>query len=252
MRINAFDLINGLPVHVFINHVVVAFVPLFAILFIVINFNTRLREKFGTLVIIGLGLSVISAMVAKKSGEELAGRVGLPVQHSEYGEKLVLVVALLFILALVWFLNIRKPESDRKLPNSVVFVIGKLAALIAVLAVLLTYLSGNSGARATWEERIGQQSQSTPKVQPTETSEPIADGIALAEVAQHSTIDDCWVAISGKVYDLTKFVSQHPGGSDKIERLCGTDGTTAFKGQHRGAEIPENTLSNYQIGTLEN
>lgn len=32
----------------------------------------------------------------------------------------------------------------------------------------------------------------------------------LAEVEKHTTVDDLWVVISGKVYDITKFVDEHP------------------------------------------
>jgi len=252
MRILTFDLINGLPLHPLVIHLAVIFVPLFSVLFILINFKSNLREKYGNVTLIGLGIAFIASIVSKKSGEALSARVGLPVEHSNYGDKLVLTVGLLFVIALIWQLNLRKPAADRKLSDQTLNIIGKIGVLVAVIAIVFGYLTGNSGARATWEKRIAQESVATPNADATAASEVDSEvgDITLAEVAQHNSIDDCWVAVSGKVYDVTKFVSQHPGGSDKIERICGTDGTAAFKGQHRGEDIPENTLSNYEIGTL--
>jgi cytochrome b involved in lipid metabolism len=31
------------------------------------------------------------------------------------------------------------------------------------------------------------------------------------EVAQHKFEDDCWVIVDGEVYDVTKFLHEHPG-----------------------------------------
>lgn len=72
----------------------------------------------------------------------------------------------------------------------------------------------------------------------------------LDDVAAHSSSGDCWVAIDGKVYDLTKWEDQHPGGKDKIVQLCGTDATSAFSGQHSDQPAPNAALLGFQIGTL--
>jgi cytochrome b involved in lipid metabolism len=32
-----------------------------------------------------------------------------------------------------------------------------------------------------------------------------------AEVAKHNTADDCWIIVNGMVFDVTKFLAQHPG-----------------------------------------
>ncbi|KAI9497419.1 FMN-dependent dehydrogenase-domain-containing protein [Zychaea mexicana] len=56
--------------------------------------------------------------------------------------------------------------------------------------------------------------------------------IPLDEVAQHNKQDDLWIIIHGKVYDLTKFLPEHPGGQNIILKYAGKDGTRAFEPMH--------------------
>lgn len=74
----------------------------------------------------------------------------------------------------------------------------------------------------------------------------------LDDVAKHATQDDCWTAIDGVVYDLTKFVSAHPGGDDKIIGLCGRDGTDDFNGEHGSDDRAKLKLANFEIGVISN
>lgn len=37
--------------------------------------------------------------------------------------------------------------------------------------------------------------------------------ISSAELKKHSTRQDCWVAVHSKVWDLTDFLDEHPGGA---------------------------------------
>ena len=83
-----------------------------------------------------------------------------------------------------------------------------------------------------------------------ETGEGPAEQITMARVEENDTADSCWTAIDGLVYDVTDWVDQHPGGPDRIEQLCGTDGTENFTDQHSGAPQPESQLAEFQIGQL--
>lgn len=38
----------------------------------------------------------------------------------------------------------------------------------------------------------------------------------LADCEGHKSRDSCWVAIHGRVYDVAKFLDEHPGGDDVI------------------------------------
>ncbi len=49
--------------------------------------------------------------------------------------------------------------------------------------------------------------------------------ISADEVAKHNTRDDCWVIISGQVYDVTDFLEMHPGGVGVILQQAGQDAT---------------------------
>jgi cytochrome b involved in lipid metabolism len=72
----------------------------------------------------------------------------------------------------------------------------------------------------------------------------------LADVSTHKDASSCWTAINGNVYDVTSWIDQHPGGRQAILSICGTDGSSAFDGQHGGQKRPESELANFIIGKL--
>ncbi|ONI26139.1 hypothetical protein PRUPE_1G006400 [Prunus persica] len=51
----------------------------------------------------------------------------------------------------------------------------------------------------------------------------------LAQVSEHNTPKDCWLIINGKVYDVTKFLEDHPGGDDVLLSATGKDATDDFE-----------------------
>lgn len=87
---------------------------------------------------------------------------------------------------------------------------------------------------------IGQQnsfkSVFPSKVSTTEPNKQIivnsqGELLTLESVATHNTPTDCWIIISGKVYSVSSYLSQHPGGAFRITPYCGQDATQAFATQ---------------------
>ncbi|MES1917212.1 MAG: hypothetical protein MHM6MM_008962, partial [Cercozoa sp. M6MM] len=70
------------------------------------------------------------------------------------------------------------------------------------------------------------------------------------EVAKHNTEQDCWIILDGKVYDVTKFLDDHPGGADTILDFAGEDSTEAFE-EIFHSEKARQQAEEYLIGKLE-
>lgn len=45
--------------------------------------------------------------------------------------------------------------------------------------------------------------------------------ITLQDCKAHNKEEDCWLVISGKVYDVTEFLDEHPGGFDIVLAATG-------------------------------
>lgn len=124
------------------------------------------------------------------------------------------------------------------------------AALVAALLLV--------GGVAFWPSTATMQTSvavatTTPRVpvsNPTSSPTPVPSTYALADVAQHNSQASCWTTINGSVYDLTSFISQHPGGERAILSICGIDGTQAFEAQHGSQGSPNAILATLKIGTL--
>lgn len=58
--------------------------------------------------------------------------------------------------------------------------------------------------------------------------------VSPADLAQHATAADCWVAIHGLVYDISAWIPAHPGGSVPVSH-CGRDASDVFERRPDGA-----------------
>jgi cytochrome b involved in lipid metabolism len=52
--------------------------------------------------------------------------------------------------------------------------------------------------------------------------------ISAPELARHNTVSDCWMAIEGNVYDVTRYIPMHPAAPKVITEWCGKEATEAF------------------------
>jgi flavocytochrome c len=65
----------------------------------------------------------------------------------------------------------------------------------------------------------------------------VANEYTLDDVAQHNKEEDCWVVIKDKVYDVSKFLVDHPGGKDAIMLYAGQDCTEQFELMHQDSVL---------------
>jgi 4-hydroxysphinganine ceramide fatty acyl 2-hydroxylase len=72
------------------------------------------------------------------------------------------------------------------------------------------------------------------------------------DVAKHNSASSLWVIREGKIYDLTAFASDHPGGSDLIAQFAGKDLEDAMEDprEHIHSDSAYEVLSDYQIGRV--
>lgn len=80
-------------------------------------------------------------------------------------------------------------------------------------------------------------------------NETLDKSYSLAEVSVHSSRNDCWLAVNGKVYDVTSYISMHPAGENAIIQSCGTEATSLFNSKHSAQA--KALLEDYLKGTLK-
>lgn len=115
------------------------------------------------------------------------------------------------------------------------FVLGGIAITVALVVVFIQY---NVKKQESYNTAI-------------ETANLKTTEYTLAQVATHKTPSDCWTTINGGVYDVTPWISKHPGGAEAIVSLCGIDGSLGFNGQHGGERRPATELASFKIGNLK-
>ena len=75
--------------------------------------------------------------------------------------------------------------------------------------------------------------------------------ITRVELGMHTNRDSCFVAIDGIVYDVTNFLSSHPGGAKIVIDASGKDSSEIFHAFHK-REVLHTVAAQYAIGRLEN
>ena len=109
---------------------------------------------------------------------------------------------------------------------------------VAAVAVLLTSMLLY---RALWtRQKYTEPALVEPKIQ--------LKAYSKEQVRQHQSADDCWLIIDSKVYDVTPYVEEHPGGT-AILKHAGGDATEGFHGPQHPDRVFD-LIDDFLIGTL--
>ncbi|XP_057543134.1 cytochrome b5 [Amaranthus tricolor] len=74
--------------------------------------------------------------------------------------------------------------------------------------------------------------------------------VSMQEASEHNSKDDCWVVIDGKVYDVTSYLDEHPGGDDVLLTATGKDAKEEFEDVGHSQDARD-MLKNYFVGEID-
>ncbi|XP_010531157.1 PREDICTED: cytochrome B5-like protein [Tarenaya hassleriana] len=119
--------------------------------------------------------------------------------------------------------------------------------MIALFGLLLGFLVSAlfliQGKRASGRSHKGQSNDST------NVKDKGPKSFTKAEVSLHNRRTDCWIIIKDKVYDVTSYVEEHPGG-DAILDHAGDDSTEGFFGPQHATRVFD-MIEDFYIGDLQ-
>ncbi len=137
--------------------------------------------------------------------------------------------------------------------SAVAYLSGSFQNSIDTTKVSVPAVSGDSTVSSnSTQSTPSSVSNSIPVPKPsTDTPTPTSvNTYTMVTVAQHTSTASCWIVVNSFVYDVTKWILRHPGGTRAIIGMCGKDATAVFTGQHGGQARPESELASFEIGTL--
>lgn len=74
--------------------------------------------------------------------------------------------------------------------------------------------------------------------------------VSYQELKDHAKEDDLWLLIHGKVYNVTSFVSQHPGGKEPFLNAAGKDATPYYDKVHTMEKV-QNVPADWIVGDID-
>jgi hypothetical protein len=163
LQLGALDSLFGLPAHPLVVHAAVVLVPLSAIGVCAIAFWPAARRRIGWIVVGLAFVGMVSAFLAKESGEGLQETVketAAVQDHAEMGDSGLVAGGLVFlgaagVMAVDVIEKRRATQSGGATSavsmRTVGLVVGAVAVLFSVVGAARIVQIGHSGAKATWE-----------------------------------------------------------------------------------------------------
>jgi|GEM_PF-4197080 len=152
-----FDTLTGLPVHVLVLHFTVVLVPISALITIAVFLRKRWHEQFAGRVALWNVAMLALTFVTVRAGVDLRARYrGLgdtqtpKHHHAAYGYTLLWIMVALAVLSLATIVLGRM----RDLPAGAVTGLAGVVALLAVVSIVFTILTGDAGSRSRWRDFI--------------------------------------------------------------------------------------------------
>ncbi|KAL1006783.1 hypothetical protein UPYG_G00077030 [Umbra pygmaea] len=65
----------------------------------------------------------------------------------------------------------------------------------------------------------------------------------LSEIEERNSFKSTWIIINHKVYDVTKFLEEHPGGEEVLREQAGGDATESFEDVGHSSDAREMAAS---------
>eukprot|EP00316_Scyphosphaera_apsteinii_P024984 CAMPEP_0119302976 /NCGR_PEP_ID=MMETSP1333-20130426/4493_1 /TAXON_ID=418940 /ORGANISM="Scyphosphaera apsteinii, Strain RCC1455" /LENGTH=140 /DNA_ID=CAMNT_0007305519 /DNA_START=67 /DNA_END=489 /DNA_ORIENTATION=- len=73
--------------------------------------------------------------------------------------------------------------------------------------------------------------------------------ISMADVAKHAAKDDMWLVIHDKVYKISEYLDEHPGGEEVLMDRAGQNATVDFEDVGHSNDARKQ-LAKFQVGEL--
>jgi|GEM_PF-1169375 len=139
--------------------------------------------------------------------------------------------------------------------------IGLIIGIVIVAVILFFIWQSKTSAPTQDTNSVKQEQTNAPKTPANEQASPATEqtmpttgekkaGFTASDVASHNNQNDCYTIVGENVYDVTEWVSKHPGGTQAIIKMCGIDATEMFTKQHGTFEKAKQALASFMIGAL--